>query len=431
MKHLLITILLLLAGTGELSGQNVRAVGFNAYSLRMLMIDHLEASVEDRALQKSYGIELAYRRQLDTYFAVAVPLRLGKADVGEFTNPSFVAADLLLQYYPWRNDRRVVPALNIGLGWVSETDRKSYQAIPLGLDLNFSLGQNMWLTTKAEFRIASRKERNNLVFGLGYIYRTGKLLKDSDGDGVPDIKDRCVDLPGQASAGGCPDADGDGVGDELDECPSKAGPANLLGCPDYDKDGLPDHLDQCPYEAGKKRLKGCPDIDNDGVPDDIDQCPNTPGGLYTGCPDTDQDGFEDNVDDCPNIAGPNRGCPEISPAIQEQLAKASNQVTFPARDARIDERGYPALNEIAAVMVANPSYQLTVEGHTDNSSSYENNQRLSELRALAVRGYLIARGIDGTRIKTIGYGAERPRADNGTAVGRELNRRVVFTMVPK
>jgi outer membrane protein OmpA-like peptidoglycan-associated protein len=430
MKQLLIIMLLLVAGIGEVCGQNVQPVGFNAYSLRMLMIDH-RADVENRDLQKSYGIELAYRRQISRVLAVGVPLRVGNADVGEFTNPSFFSADLLLQYYPWGNDGRIAPALKLGLGFVTETDRKSYQALPLGLDLNFRLGRNMWLTTMAEYRLANREERDNLVLGLGYVFRTGKVLADRDGDGVPDVKDRCIDVPGKATANGCPDADGDGVSDELDECPSQAGPADLLGCPDYDKDGLPDHKDQCPYEAGKKRLKGCPDIDNDGVPDDIDQCPNTPGSLYSGCPDTDQDGFEDNVDDCPDVAGPNRGCPEIGIAIQEQLAKATNQVTFPARDARIDERGYPALNDLAAVMVANPSYQLTVEGHTDDGSTYENNQRLSELRALAVRGYLIARGVNGTRIKTIGYGAERPRADNGTAVGRELNRRVVFAMVPR
>jgi outer membrane protein OmpA-like peptidoglycan-associated protein len=53
---------------------------------------------------------------------------------------------------------------------------------------------------------------------------------DNDNDGIPDAEDRCPQLPGVASAKGCPDRDGDGVADDEDLCPDAAGPADALGC---------------------------------------------------------------------------------------------------------------------------------------------------------------------------------------------------------
>jgi OOP family OmpA-OmpF porin len=75
---------------------------------------------------------------------------------------------------------------------------------------------------------------------------------------------------------------------------------------------------------------------------------------------------------------------------------------------------------------ANPSSPVTVEGHTDSIGSNQYNQKLSERRANAVRQYLIEKGIASSRIQVIGYGEERPIADNKTAEGRAKNRRAEF-----
>src|SRR5207248_154777 len=59
-------------------------------------------------------------------------------------------------------------------------------------------------------------------------------LKDSDGDGVPDIDDQCPDVAGPRENHGCPvfaDKDGDGVTDDIDRCPDEPGPADNQGCP--------------------------------------------------------------------------------------------------------------------------------------------------------------------------------------------------------
>jgi len=183
------------------------------------------------------------------------------------------------------------------------------------------------------------------------------------------------------------------------------------------------------YRFGQPDLRGCPDIDGDGVPDDIDNCPNTPGSLYTGCPDSDNDGFEDQEDDCPNVAGPNRGCPEVSPALQALMERATNRVTFEGRSATLTAQSLPMLDEIAVNLRANPSFKLTIEGHTDNTGTLDNNERLSRARAVACRGYLVSKGIDAGRVKVLGYGASRPKGDNATVVGRELNNRVEFSVV--
>ncbi|MCL4223854.1 MAG: thrombospondin type 3 repeat-containing protein [Myxococcales bacterium] len=152
---------------------------------------------------------------------------------------------------------------------------------------------------------------------------------DNDGDRRDDSVDQCPNEPedfdGFQDDDGCPelDNDGDGIPDLEDTCPLDAEdgkpPFEKDGCPfdkrDTDADGVMDHLDLCPSEPedkdGFEDWDGCPDYDNDGdgVPDDEDQCPLCPedrDGFQDedGCPelDNDGDGFLDDVDACPNEA---------------------------------------------------------------------------------------------------------------------------------
>ena len=67
---------------------------------------------------------------------------------------------------------------------------------------------------------------------------------------------------------------------------------------------------------------------------------------------------------------------------------------------------------------------VIVQGHTDSTGAEEHNQSLSERRAGSVRTFLVGHGIDAERIAAIGYGEYEPVADNHTAEGRQLNRRV-------
>ena len=69
-----------------------------------------------------------------------------------------------------------------------------------------------------------------------YVDSKGQALKDSDGDGILDLYDACVDKAGPFSGDGCPDSDGDGVADNKDKCPTVAGIWNNSGCPEISKE---------------------------------------------------------------------------------------------------------------------------------------------------------------------------------------------------
>ncbi|MEM9928721.1 MAG: OmpA family protein [Bacteroidota bacterium] len=426
MRIIVFSALLLLYGTC-VWGQRLDPGPFTAISAKMLMIDHEVVNAELTDLQKSYAIELGLRRQLRKELGLMLPIRFGNVDVGDFVNHQFAAADLVLRVTPFGTERSVSPYLQGGYGITAESSSKPFLHVPMAFGLDFNIGEDMWFNLQLEYRNAQKDFRDHAVASVGYTYRFGQA--DRDGDRIPDGRDACPDTPGPSSASGCPDEDRDGVADDQDNCPEEAGSVTANGCPDEDGDGVPDNRDQCPYEAGKKRLRGCPDLDNDGVPDDLDKCPNDPGNLYTGCPDSDNDGFEDPDDECPDIPGKNQGCPEVTPELQARLTQATNQIRFDARQDKITPESITSLNDIYDILITNPGFRLIIEGHTDNTGTEENNQRLSELRALACRGYLISKGIDADRIKVIGRGATRPRADNNTLVGRELNRRVEFSLV--
>ncbi len=93
-----------------------------------------------------------------------------------------------------------------------------------------------------------------------------------------------------------------------------------------------------------------------------------------------------------------------------------------------------AQNDIARIAQIVKEYDKTnvmISGHTDATGSDETNQRLSERRAEAVKNIMLAQGVAPARLSTLGFGKSQPVADNSTAYGRQLNRRVALTITPK
>jgi outer membrane protein OmpA-like peptidoglycan-associated protein len=82
------------------------------------------------------------------------------------------------------------------------------------------------------------------------------------------------------------------------------------------------------------------------------------------------------------------------------------------------------LAKISGIVLAYPDLKLDIEGHTDSIGTDDYNQTLSEKRADSVRGYLVSSGVGPDHVSAIGLGKGDPVADNGTAEGRKLNRRV-------
>ncbi len=257
--------------------------------------------------------------------------------------------------------------------------------------------------------------------------------RDSDHDGVDDQEDACPHTPGSIAANGCPDKDNDGVPDYLDKCPTVPGLAKYGGCPppDRDNDGVNDEEDQCPDQPGLIRYKGCPipDTDGDGVNDEEDQCPNQAGPASNhGCPlpDTDGDGVNDREDKCPTIPGTkeNNGCPAIKKEIVDKVNYAAQKIFFSKNSYNLTRNSVKELKKVAAILKSNNSLKLTIEGHSDNTGPAEFNKMLSQRRADAVKKFLMDNGINHARLQSIGYGQDRPVADNSTPEGRATNRRV-------
>lgn len=173
------------------------------------------------------------------------------------------------------------------------------------------------------------------------------------------------------------------------------------------------------------------DSDGDGVKDKDDKCPELPGTRATnGCPDADGDGVADADDKCPNVAGiaDENGCPVNFTQNVEVMSKARKGLLFNTGSAVIKEESYTALDAVVAVLKANPSYKLNIDGHTDNTGDANLNMDLSRKRAEAAKEYIVNKGIPTDRVKATGYGDTKPTADNSTEEGRTKNRRVEFNI---
>lgn len=99
-------------------------------------------------------------------------------------------------------------------------------------------------------------------------------------------------------------------------------------------------------------------------------------------------------------------------------------VLFAFASAEIAPDFYPLLGLGVTLMNMQDGVTIEVYGHTDSSGSDRTNLALSQARVDAVKGFFLAQGIEADRITAIGRGESEPVADNATAAGRRLNRRV-------
>jgi outer membrane protein OmpA-like peptidoglycan-associated protein len=87
------------------------------------------------------------------------------------------------------------------------------------------------------------------------------------------------------------------------------------------------------------------------------------------------------------------------------------------------------LDKLLEIMLQKPAMKIEIGGHTDSDGDAVSNQLLSQQRADAVRDYLISRGVTASRITSRGFGETKPVADNGTAEGRQRNRRTEVSIL--
>ena len=162
-------------------------------------------------------------------------------------------------------------------------------------------------------------------------------------------------------------------------------------------------------------VKNSIDSDGDGVPDIFDKCPNTPPGTAvdgSGCP------------------LPVRK-PDVKVYVTNEdravVNEAVRNLEFDFGKATIRAHSDSSLNKLAALMV-NKGFSLKLAGYTDNIGSVNANLKLSKDRAEAVKTYLSQQGVDPSKITAEGFGKSNPIASNKTDKGRQINRRVEFSI---
>ena len=108
-----------------------------------------------------------------------------------------------------------------------------------------------------------------------------------------------------------------------------------------------------------------------------------------------------------------------------EAVRVELDVKFDFDKAQVKQESYGDIKALADFMKQYPQTSTVVEGHTDSVGSDAYNQGLSERRASAVRDVLVNQyGVESGRVQAVGYGESRPVADNATADGRAINRRV-------
>ncbi|MDD0973464.1 OmpA family protein [Pseudomonas fontis] len=162
--------------------------------------------------------------------------------------------------------------------------------------------------------------------------------------------------------------------------------------------------------AGYCWAHGDGDEDGDGVPDSRDKCPGTPRGVQVDA----------------------NGCPPEPVAVVEEVVVAKEEVIvirdvlFQFDSAKLTSADKVRLDKIATRLkneAANA--RLSVTGHTDSVGKDAYNQKLSEKRAHSVTNYLVESGVPRSSFISVqGAGETQPVADNKTADGRAMNRRV-------
>jgi chemotaxis protein MotB len=123
---------------------------------------------------------------------------------------------------------------------------------------------------------------------------------------------------------------------------------------------------------------------------------------------------------------------ELTELRGKMTVKMKDKILFSSGSAALGKDGRSALQAVADALRNVQGKTIRVEGHTDNvptgGTSFPSNWHLSTARALAVVRFLQSAGVDPTKLAAAGYGEFQPVADNASAEGRSLNRRIEIVL---
>ena len=112
----------------------------------------------------------------------------------------------------------------------------------------------------------------------------------------------------------------------------------------------------------------------------------------------------------------------------EKLAQVGNTVYFGFDSSELAVEAQSILDRQAAFLNVNPTLVVVIEGHADERGTREYNLALGDRRAVAVRDYLLAKGLNAARVRTVSYGKERPAVSGSNEGSWEFNRRAATVL---
>jgi OmpA-OmpF porin, OOP family len=119
--------------------------------------------------------------------------------------------------------------------------------------------------------------------------------------------------------------------------------------------------------------------------------------------------------------------PNAKPVLKKDKLEIPGQIVFENASAVLKPESDAAITQLKQYLDDTPRVtKLRIEGHTDNSGTPAGNETLSGQRALAVKAALVAKGINKDRLIAVGFGQNKPIADNTTEDGKAKNRRTEF-----
>ncbi|MGD8882408.1 MAG: DUF3568 family protein [Desulfobacterales bacterium] len=119
----------------------------------------------------------------------------------------------------------------------------------------------------------------------------------------------------------------------------------------------------------------------------------------------------------------------VAAATDQMLPDSALVIFFEQNSNALSDTAIDKLNRVSEILINNPATELELNGYSDSIGAPSYNLMISEIRANAVKSYLIGKGIKPSRITTMGHGAQKFLASNKSAEGRRLNRRVEIELI--
>ena len=132
---------------------------------------------------------------------------------------------------------------------------------------------------------------------------------------------------------------------------------------------------------------------------------------------------ESNVDDGDQTPA------EGSSSLARMNADSVFIIFFKQNSNDLSEKAIEKLDQVFEILIKNPSTAVMLNGYSDSIGAVAYNEMISEIRANAVKNYLVGKGVEPARITTFGYGAQKFIASNKSAEGRQFNRRVEIELI--